>query len=893
MSESSAPPEPASATGATPDHQEAADAPASPATSYNMRVGEAFSGRIAHMGDRDWIALTLQEGQSVTVTLAGDGAAPLADPLLRIHAAGGMLLAENDDISPVDMRARLSFTAPESATYYLSAAGYDDFYTGRYRLDVAAQAGGAPLPIYRHDQIAAYLAEGHWDGAARRFETGPGGSLNVDLTRLAAAGRDHALRALEAWGAVAGIAFVPVDGGVPGTVVHIAFDEAEAGADRTTLTLSGNRILRAEISIGADRIAPGPDGDLAVPGSATMQTYLQEVGHALGLGHAGDYDGPAAYGETAGAGGNHYLNDSWQASVMSGISQAANASIGASHARPVTPMIADILALRLLYGAAPVRPGDTIYGRGGTTGTFLDEIAGLEGAAAWTIADTGGIDLLDLSATTQAQRIDLRPETVSDIGGRIGTLAIARDTILEILRSGAGDDRITGNAAANRIEAGAGDDTVEGGEGNDQILGGAGGDRLSGGEGSDWIEGGPGADLLSGGAGSDWFVFLPGEAAEGDIVTDYGPHDRIYLAGTALAPVVSVSGGDVLVEGIRLAGAAAGDVTVIAQTGSGAASAGYAELAALLGLGRAGLAAFGPFVQHLFDADDDAGWAQVTTWFTDTAAVASERIGYDTGFTETRVWDLADASAWFSVAEMRDATNALRNRTETLDDGTTVLLTYDAAGTEPWATVRTTRAPGGALKNRTESYDDGRSVVTTYDFDASKSWARITETRTALGLQSRIETRDNGSELRITHDLAGQAAWSSIRVTTGPDGTLRNRTEIYDDGRQVLTSYDGANAHSWSQISETRTAAGLLRGRIETYDDGRSVTSAFDVEDAGAWASIVATRNAGGALIGRTDTQDDGHVIRTIFDPDDLAPWDRHVVVFAADGTVISDTYFF
>lgn len=48
-----------------------------------------------------------------------------------------------------------------------------------------------------------------------------------------------------------------------------------------------------------------------------------------------------------------------------------------------------------------------------------------------------------------------------------------------------GDDRITGNAAANILSAGEGYDVIRGGGGNDRLIGGIDGDRLMGGTGAD------------------------------------------------------------------------------------------------------------------------------------------------------------------------------------------------------------------------------------------------------------------------------------------------------------------------------------------------------------------------------------------------------------------------
>ena len=52
-------------------------------------------------------------------------------------------------------------------------------------------------------------------------------------------------------------------------------------------------------------------------------------------------------------------------------------------------------------------------------------------------------------------------------------------------------------------------------------MGGAGNDILNGGAGDDTLTGGAGADTLEGGSGSDSFVFLKGDAASVDTISDF------------------------------------------------------------------------------------------------------------------------------------------------------------------------------------------------------------------------------------------------------------------------------------------------------------------------------------------------------------------------------------
>ena len=124
--------------------------------------------------------------------------------------------------------------------------------------------------------------------------------------------------------------------------------------------------------------------------------------------------------------------------------------------------------------------------------------------AALTLYDTGGNDTLDLRTDTADQRVDLRPEGISDVYGLVGNLVIARDTVIENFIAGSGNDIVTGNTAANNLEGLAGNDTLYGGSGPDTLNGGADDDHL---------HGGPGADMLDGGTGSDTASYQNSAAA--------------------------------------------------------------------------------------------------------------------------------------------------------------------------------------------------------------------------------------------------------------------------------------------------------------------------------------------------------------------------------------------
>ena len=427
-----------------------ADIPGNSSTTAVVTVGSATTGSLETVGDHDWFRITLSAGQSITVTLNG---ITLEDPYLRIRNSAGTVLAENDDVSAGVIRdSKLSFTASSSGTYYIDAAAWEDNYVGDYQLSVTNYT---PPPIATMDTIANQLVNGYWNGDDHHFAASQGGSISVNITALTPEGRTLAREALGLWTDIIGVSFSEVASGG-----QIVFDDNEEGAHSDGIWSRGI-ISSANVNVSTQWLADYGTG----LGRYAFQTYIHEIGHALGLGHAGHYNMEASYPNDV-----LFQNDSWATSIMSYFDQRENSyfgGLGFTSSYVATPMMADILAMSTLYGlSTTTRTGNTTYGFNSNAGRAVFN-ASLYPDVAYTIFDSGGVDTLDYSGFNNRQKISLTAETFSNIGANVGNVVIARGVVIENAIGGGGSDEITGNAANNVLSGGAGGDSLTGGAGAD------------------------------------------------------------------------------------------------------------------------------------------------------------------------------------------------------------------------------------------------------------------------------------------------------------------------------------------------------------------------------------------------------------------------------------------
>lgn len=301
---------------------------------------------------------------------------------------------------------------------------------------------------------------------------------------------------LALWAAVANIKFVATttasqakisfkrgsDGGAYTYTIY----NASSGADRVGGKTLGT-ITSAPISIDTNQACFSIAGGVSSYGGYGIETLLHEQGHALGLGHAGPYNGSVNTSTQ-----QYSAFDNRQYTIMSYI----NPNTASKYSKddpvkgtnwnghyPTTWMPLDILAIQDLYGVAQTTPlsGGQTYGFNCNIDPSIKQYFDftVNKTPVITIWNKGTGNTLDISGFSQTARINLNPGTYSSTTGMCHNIAIAYDTHVEKLVCGNGATTVTCNDFGDTVIGGSGADVFTGGKGNDILTGNGGSDTVN------------------------------------------------------------------------------------------------------------------------------------------------------------------------------------------------------------------------------------------------------------------------------------------------------------------------------------------------------------------------------------------------------------------------------
>lgn len=575
-----------------------------------------------------------------------------------------------------------------------------------------------------------------------------------------------------------------------------------------------------------------------VEGQSGFRTILHEVGHTLGLEHAGNYNGNSpTYEETA-----EYAQDSRMYSIMSYFSAAKT---GADHIaadfrqyEAQTPLLHDVMAIQAMYGAdMTTRTGDTVYGYNSNIDSPIFDFTRNEHPVL-TIWDAGGNDTLDLSGAwpdlfNQGSVINLAPGSFSATASMTNNISIAYGAWIENAIGARGNDTITGNKLDNRLEGNAGDDVLNGANGDDYLDGGAGRDRLIGGAGNDTLVYDPEDDpaALSGGSGTDTLLINGGSIPIFDLASR-----GIELARHIQTETIGGS------ETMKISRYNAAWQMMIEE----------------------GTNEYGERYVTVRDVDNTQSWASYTNTF-DLGGNLFEQTGeHDNGQTWRHSYDVGNTGPWSRITTTTDTSNITWWETATQyvnddgeiylqdgrkDNGHTWQHQYDVDDTAVWSRFSFTFDAQYRNFLQSGEFDSGESWTQHFDVGEDYWWKSHSNNFTADGVRyHQMGEKDNGQTWRHFWDVADTEVWS--RQTVSVDNTdltwWSEHTLYFNDANEVYRQTGVKDdTDTWEHIWDV---AGT-----ETW---HRQTRLQDVQDVRDWSEQIQTFDAAGNLLSTSYVDD-------------------------------------
>lgn len=599
------------------------------------------------------------------------------------------------------------------------------------------------------------------------------------------------------------------------SVSGLTFTELGSGSANGTLRfMEGTNIEAAfaylpdSTEAGGDVWLNSVDYNAPVVGDYAHITLLHEIGHALGLKHGHETEGP----------GKMTANrDSMEFSVMtysSYIGQDLDAEpyfTNAEDSFAQSLMMYDIAAIQRYYGANfTTNSDDTRYTFSTTTGEMSLNGVG-QGTPAGnvvfrTIWDGGGVDTYDFSNYATSLDIDLVPGSFTDLdtvgdaqraelnqfsnastsharGHVFNALQYEADTrsLIENATGGSGDDVISGNFVGNVLLGNGGNDILSGDAGNDTLIGGAGADRMFGGDGNDTIVF-DWADIqadVQGGQGTDLLIV---ESA--NVPTDFNLQAHGFEA--------------------------------VEQRATGGAGDSFATMTGAY----------------------DLNWNHIST-------ITANKDG-------TSQWLLSDQAgqqAWTTVRYDFDATSALKFSAFQMDDASSFWITQDVANEQTWQEVRYEFNPGGLLTFTSYVLDSGAAYWITQDVADQQNWQEVRYEFNGQGdLTFTSYVLDGGAAYWINQDVADTETWSELRYEFDDTGTLDFTSFAWDDSTALWINADPHDFEIWSEQRREFDSANRVTHFQQTMDDNSRQSTVYDAADQQAWSEWHRSYDAAGTL---------------------------------------------
>ncbi len=192
-------------------------------------------------------------------------------------------------------------------------------------------------------------------------------------------------------------------------------------------------------------------------------TLIHELGHALGLGHGGPYNGAIDPSLQNGA------HDTRQCSVMSyynpqDVGGQANYNLNGVNYYSQTPMLDDVLAVQSIYGTPTRTTAATTFGFNATATLPQEYNFNLDQVPIVTLyggSTNGQSNTLDLSGFSTSATVDLNPGTFSSCAGLTDNVCIGYGTSI---------DNVVGTTGGTTFVANGDSDTITGLGGSNKVI---------------------------------------------------------------------------------------------------------------------------------------------------------------------------------------------------------------------------------------------------------------------------------------------------------------------------------------------------------------------------------------------------------------------------------------